>query len=116
MTDEIKNAENDIDKYKLAFISSNRQKISFKLFRMLLNFLSAIYNGEISLKEAEFLQKDLCNEMNELIYEYKPKNVKEKVETDKVSMHVNNMLKYRDKIIEAFRNGTSLSEHLKKNR
>ena len=114
MIDEIKNADNDIDKYKLPFTGSNRQKFSSKIFRMLLNFLSAIYNGATSLKEAEFPQKDLCNEINELKYEYKPKNVKEKVETDKVLMHVNDMLKYRDKIIEAFRNGTSLSEHLKK--
>ena len=29
-------------------------------------------------------------------------------------MHANDMLKYRDKIIEAFRDGTSSSEHLKK--
>ena len=29
-------------------------------------------------------------------------------------MKVNDMLEYRDKIIEAFRDGTLLSEHLKK--
>ena len=29
-------------------------------------------------------------------------------------MKVNDMLEYRDKIIEAFRDGTFLSEHLKK--
>ena len=29
-------------------------------------------------------------------------------------MHANDMLKYSNKVIEAFRNGTSLSEHLKK--
>ena len=29
-------------------------------------------------------------------------------------MHANGMLKYRDKIIEAFRDGTFSSEHLKK--
>ena len=29
-------------------------------------------------------------------------------------MHANDMLKYRDKIIEAFRDGTFSSEHLKK--
>ena len=28
-------------------------------------------------------------------------------------MHANDMLKYRDKIIEAFRDGTFSSEHLK---
>ena len=29
-------------------------------------------------------------------------------------MHANDMLKYKDKIIEAFRDGTFSSEHLKK--
>ena len=33
---------------------------------------------------------------------------------DKVQMHANDMLKYRDKIIEAFRDGTFSFEHLKK--
>ena len=30
---------------------------------------------------------------------------------DKVQMHANDMLKYRDKIIGAFRDGTFSSEH-----
>ena len=34
-------------------------KKNFNTFRKPLNFISAIYNGEISLKEAEFSQKNL---------------------------------------------------------
>ena len=45
LMDEIKDADNDIDKYKLAFIGSNREKLNFNTFRMPLSFLSAIYNG-----------------------------------------------------------------------
>ena len=114
LMDEIKDADDVIDKYRLVFISSNREKFSFNSFRMPLNFLSAIYDGEISLKEAEFLQKDLYNEINELKYNYKPKNAKEEEEINKVLMQANNMLEYRDKIIETFRNGTFLSEYIKK--
>ena len=51
--DEIEDADDDIDKYKLVFIGSNREKFNFNIFRMPVSFLSAIYNGEISLKEAE---------------------------------------------------------------
>ena len=72
--DDIKDADVGIDKYKLAFIGSNTEKFNFNIFRMLLNFPSAIYNGEISLRVAEFLQKDLYDEINELKYGYKPKN------------------------------------------
>ena len=53
--------DNDDDMYinKLAFIGSDREKFNFNTFDMPLNFLSDIYNGKISLKEAEFKQRDL---------------------------------------------------------
>ena len=54
MIDEINDADNDIDKYNLVFTDSDREKFNFNIFRMPLDFLSAIYNREISLKEAEF--------------------------------------------------------------
>ena len=59
--DKIKDADDDIDIYKLVFSSNNRKKFNFYriTFRIPLNFLSAIYNGEISLKEAEIKQRDL---------------------------------------------------------
>ena len=56
---EIEEENDDIDIYKLDFIGSDREKFNFNTFRMPLNFLSAIYNGEISLKEAEFTQRGL---------------------------------------------------------
>ena len=103
--DEIKDADNNIDIYKLVFPGSNKEKLSFNLFRKPLNFISAIYHGEISLKEAEFLQRNLEKKIEELRFGYKPKNV---------LMEANDMLEYRNKVIEAFRDGTFSSEHLKK--
>ena len=43
----------------LLFISSNKKRFNFNIFDMPLTFISAIYNGKISLKEAEFKEKDL---------------------------------------------------------
>ena len=57
--DEIEEANDDIDIYKLAFIGSNKKKFNFITFGMPLNFLSAICNGEISLKEADIFQRNL---------------------------------------------------------
>ena len=57
--DKIEDADDDIDVYKLVFIGSNEEKFNFNTFNMPLNFLSNIYNGKISLKEAGFKQKDL---------------------------------------------------------
>ena len=112
--DEIKGGDNDTDIYKLAFIGSNNEKFNFNILKIPLNFLSAIYNGKITLKEAEISQRNLEKKIEELKYNYKPENVEEKEEINGVLMQANDMLEYRDKIIETFKDGTFLSEHLKK--
>ena len=45
---------------------------------MPLNFLSDIYNGKISLKEAELKQRDLEIKIRDLQFGYKSKDEKEK--------------------------------------
>ena len=64
--DEIAGDYDDIDTNKLVFIGINKEKFNFNTFDMPLNFLSNIYTVKISLKEAEFNQRDLG----------KPKNTK----------------------------------------
>ena len=75
LMDEIKDNDDDIDINKLAFIGTDREKFNFNTFDMPLNFLSNIYNGEISLKEAEFEPRIL--EKNRRLKFYNiPKNKK----------------------------------------
>ena len=107
--DEIKDADDDIDDGKLLFIGSNKEKFNFNTFNKPLNFILAIYNGEILLKEAEFKQGNSEKKI-ELKFNYKPKNEKEE-EINGVFMQANKLLKYRNKIINTFKNGTFLSEH-----
>ena len=97
--DEIEDADDDIDDGKLLFIGSNKNK-KFNTFRMPLNFISDIYNGKISLKQAEFFQRNLEKKIEDLQFSYKPKNEKEKEEINEVSMQANEM--------------SFLSEYLKK--
>ena len=110
MIDEIEDANDNIDDGQLLFIGNNKEKFNFNTFKWLLNFLWDIYNGEISLKEAEIKQKNL----DELKFNYKPKIQKEKEEINGVLMQANDLFEYMDKIIDAFKDGTFLSEHLKK--
>ena len=70
--------------------------------------------SKITLKKAEVNQRELNEKIQELKYNYKPKNEKEKEEINELLIHVNDMLEYLDKIIEAFRDGTFSSEYLKK--
>ena len=79
---------------------------------MPLNFLSAIYNGEIYLKEADISQRNLEKKIKELKFDYRPKNEKEKEEINGALIQVNDSFEYRDKIIDAFKVGTFLPEHL----
>ena len=109
LMDEIEDADDDIDNNKLLLIGSNKENFNFNTLRMPLNFLSAISNGEISLKEAAISQNILEKNIEDLKFKYKPKNEKEKEEINEVLMHANDMFEYRDKIIDAFKDGTFLS-------
>ena len=111
--DRIENADN-LDYNKLLFIGSNKENFNYNIFSTPLNFLLDDFNGKITFKKAENNQRDLNKKIKELNYNYKPKNEKEKEEVNEVFMHANDMLEYGDKIIEAFRDGTFSSEHLKK--
>ena len=55
--DEIKDTNYDIDDGVLLVIGNNKEKFNFNTFNKPLNFISAIYNGEISLIEVENLAK-----------------------------------------------------------
>ena len=57
LMDEIKDANDNIDIYKLVFIGSNKKRFNFNTFRVPLNFLSAIYNGKFSLKRHKLIKE-----------------------------------------------------------
>ena len=114
LMDEIEDDDDDIAINKLAFIGSNKEKFNFNTFGMSLNLLSDIYNGKISLNEAEFKQKDLEIEIENLQLYCIPKNKEEKEEKSQVLMQANDLLESRNKVIKAFKVDIFLSEHLKK--
>ena len=95
------------------FIGSNKEKFNFNTFSTPFNFLLDIFNGKITFKKAKINQRNLNKKIEGLKYNYKLKNEKEKEEINEVLLHGNNMLEYGDKIIDAFKNGIFLSEHLK---
>ena len=59
LMDEIEDTDDDINGGQLLFIGSNKEKFNFNTFNKPLSFISAIYNREISLKEAEFKRRNL---------------------------------------------------------
>ena len=113
LIDEIEDANNDIDHGKLLFIGNNKEKFNFSIFRIPLNFLSAIYNREISLKDGEIKQRNLDKKIEDLRDYKNNAEEKEKEEINEVLMQANDMLEYKNKIIDAFKNVIFLSGHLK---
>ena len=113
MIDEIEDANDDIDDGKILFIGINKERFNFNTFNKPLNFISAISNGEISLKEAELKQRDI-EKIEDLRGYRNDAEEEEKEKINGVLMQANDLLEYRNKVIEAFKDGTFLSEHLKK--
>ena len=70
---EIEEINGDINIHMLVFTGSSKDNFNFNTFRMPLNFLSAIYNDEILLKEAEISQKKL-EKKDATKFNYRPKN------------------------------------------
>ena len=81
-------------------------KKSFSLFT---NLTLILFHFKKKKKESEFKQRNLEKLIEELNFNYKSKNENEKEEIYQVLMQANEMLEYRDKIIDAF-----LSEYFKK--
>ena len=82
----IKDADDDIDAKNLLFIGSNQKKFNFNTFKVPLNFLSDIYNDEISLKEAEVFPRDLQKRIQELKFDYRPEKAEGKEKINKESI------------------------------
>ena len=76
LMDEIGDADDDINNNKLLFIGSDKEKFNFNIFSTPLSFLSAIYNGEILLKETEISQRKIKKKIEEL-NGYRPENAEE---------------------------------------
>ena len=76
MIDEIEDAGNNIDNNELLFIGSDKENVKYNIFSTPLNFLLDIFNGKITLKKAEINQRDLNKKIEELKFNYKPKNEK----------------------------------------
>ena len=65
------------------------------------------------MNKAEISQRNLEKKIEELKFNYRSENAEEKEEINGVLMQANDLLEYRNRIIDAFKDGTFLSERLK---
>ena len=65
------------------------------------------------MNKAEISQRNLEKKIDELKFNYKSENAEEKEEINGVLMQANDLLEYRNRIIDVFKDGTFSSERLK---
>ena len=68
-----------MDREKL-FYKSNKNTYNFKEFQTIRTFGEDIYNGEISLGEADEYQSDLADKINDFVKKTKPHTEEKKQE------------------------------------
>ena len=65
------------------------------------------------IKKSRIFSKKFRKKIEDLKFNYKPKNEKEEKEIYMVLMQANDLLDYRNEIIDEFENSTFSSEYLK---
>ena len=65
--------EDTIDREKIVYKSSNNT-YDFRKFQTIKNFFKDMYDGKITLEEADKNQSDLINEINDFIDKTRPKS------------------------------------------
>ena len=92
------------------FYKSNKNKYNFKNFQTIRLFGEDIYNGEITLKEADKDQSDLVEKINDFIKKTKPKSHRKRQEKEDVEKNLYNFYEGREMVLNAFKSKIFLKQ------
>ena len=104
LTKEIKEINRKNSNKNFTMVHSNRTLYDFNKFRDLNQFVFDIYNGVITIRDAEKEQTELASEIRDLI-DYGVRSQKKDEQKQEVLRNVRQLLEIRNKIIDAFQNG-----------
>ena len=99
--DEIKEIEKNVDTEKIIY-EKNEYTYSFKNFQTIKTFGRDIYEGEITIKEANEYQADLLVEIMNFRKNTKPRSPEKKQEKEIVLQNLYNFFEGREKILDVF--------------
>ena len=99
--DKISEREKNVDREKLVY-KTNLRTYDFQNFQTIRAFARDIYNGEISLEDANEDQEKLLDEIIYFHKKTKPKNGRKKQEKEDVIKNLRNFYNGRKKVINAF--------------
>ena len=98
---QIKEIEKNVDKEKLIY-ETDEYTYSFKNFQTIKTFGRDVYEGKITIKEADEYQADLLTEIMIFRKNTKPRNEEKKREKEIVLQNLYNFFEGREKVLDAF--------------
>ena len=99
--DKIKEIETNVDTEKLVY-ETDEYTYSFKNVQTIKTFARDIYEGEITIKEADEYQTDLLTEILDLRKYTKPRSEEKKQEKEIVLQNLYKLFEGKGKILNAF--------------
>ena len=99
--DKISEIEKTVDREKLVYRASE-YTYSFQNFQTIRTFGRDIYNGEITLKEADEDQSSLLNEIKNFRDKTKPQDEEKKNRKKDILKNLHNFFEGREKVLNAF--------------
>ena len=99
--DKIKEIEKNVDREKLIY-ETNEYTYSFKNFQTIKTFGRDIYEGKITIEEADKYQTDLLVEIEDFSKNTKPKSQEKKQEKEIVLENLYCFFEDRERVLDAF--------------
>ena len=101
--------EKNVDREKLVY-DAGKYMYDFRTFNIIRTFGEDIYEGKITLEEADGDQSDLADEINKFIKEIRPKNYGKKEDKKVVIKNLRNFLKAREMVLNGFKSKVFLTK------
>ena len=101
--------EESIDREKLVY-KTDKHTLDFRKFNTIRTFGKDIYNGKITLEEADDCQSDLLNEIKTFNDKARPKATWHKEMKEYVLYNVNNLYEARGMVLNGFKSKIFLAE------
>ena len=98
-----------MDREKLVY-DSGKYTYDFRTFNTIRTFGEDIYEGKLTLQEADQDQSDLADQINNFIKETRPKNYDKKQDKKIVTKNLRNFLKAREMVLHGFKNKIFLTK------
>ena len=106
---EIKKIEKNVDREKLVY-DADKYRYDFRTFKTIRTFGKDIYEGKITLEEADEDQSNLTDEIGKFIKETRPKNVDKKRERKIVMKNLRDFLNAKEMVFNGFKSKIFLTK------